>query len=144
MNKFIPILVVVFLAFTAWYYIRNPLSAQVRIHDHVFTIEIAATPREKQRGLGGRESLPRSHGMLFPYDHADYHQFWMKDTLIPLDFVWIKDRTVVDLTENVPVATSSVLPIYKPKEPVDNMLELNAGEIKEFGIEIGDSVEFIN
>lgn len=144
MNKLLIIACLLLGLLALWYYRQNPLSARVKINNQTILIEIAATPVEKERGLGGRQSLKPGHGMLFPYDHADYFQFWMKDMQFPLDFVWIKDKTVVDLTENVPVASTSFLPIYKAKVPVDKILEINAGEIKKFGIQIGDIVKFEN
>ena len=58
----------------------------------------------------------------------------------PLDFIWIDDNKVVDITENVPVLIQGTIPTIKPKEPINKVLEVNAGEIAAAHIQIGDTV----
>ncbi len=129
--------------FTVWFYWRNPLGTRIKIHDHIFTVEIAASAKEKERGLGYRDSLAPDHSMLFPYDHKDQYQFWMKGMRFPLDFIWIDGRRIVDITTNVPAPIGDALPIYRPKVPVDKILELNAGTVEKIGIAIGDTIEIL-
>ncbi len=143
MKKALIFFAALLLIFTIWYYWRNPLGTRIKIHDHVFTVEIAATAQEKEQGLGYRDSLAPDHGMLFPYDHKDQYQFWMKGMRFPLDFVWIDGKRIVDITISVPVATNEPLPVYRPKAPVDKILELNAGTVEKVGIAIGDTVEIL-
>lgn len=126
------------------YYWFHPLNAGVKIRDQVFYVDLAVTPQEKERGLGGRSHLKPGTGMLFVYDHPEQYPFWMKDMRFPLDFIWISGKTVVDLTSNVPPVNSQPLPIYHPRVPVDKVLEVNAGEIQKWGIKVGDNVSFIN
>ncbi len=132
------------LLFAFWYYSKNPLITKVSIRDQIFLVDVAVTPLEKQRGLGGRDRLAEKHGMLFPYDHKEIFPFWMRGMRFPIDIIWIADKTVVDITHNAPVASdpenTAILPTYKPKTPVDTILEINAGEAVKYGIQIGDAV----
>ena len=125
----------------------EPIGPAVTIGDSRFEVEVAATSQDRSRGLSGRESLPDSGGMLFVYDSARTPSFWMKEMLIPLDFVWIgEDCSVVDLLADVPPpppgTSSSSLPTYRPNSPVRYVLEINAGKVAEQGIEVGDPVRF--
>lgn len=144
MKKIIFALFLILILATASYYWLNPLTAKVKINNHVFYVDLAVTPKEKEKGLGGRNELSPDRGMLFVFDHKEQYPFWMKEMRFPLDFIWIDDKTVVDITPNVPVPASSFLPIYHPRVPVDKILEINAGEVQKWGIQAGDSVNFLN
>ena len=85
------------------------------------------------------------HGMLFPYDHKEQFEFWMKGMTFPLDFIWIDGKTVADITENVQPPSGDVRPtIVKPMVAVDKILEVNAGTVARIGINVGDTVEFLD
>ncbi len=89
-------------------------------------IEHAATEAEREAGLGGRESIPGDYGMLFVFPKNDFHGFWMKDTLMPLDIFWLDDKGhVVSIAENV--ATSSYPNVFYPSAPARYVLETVAG-----------------
>ncbi len=109
------------------------------------SLEIADTPEKRTQGLSGRESLSDDSGMLFIFDSAGIYSFWMKDMNFPLDFIWIKDKKVVDLNENIPPPsqTGGNPQVVNPKENADMVLEVNAGFIKENGIKVGDGVEVV-
>lgn len=142
MKKFIIAATLALAAFTAWYYFKNPLGVKVIIHGHTIPVEVAVTPQEKSKGLGERDSLATNDGMLFPFDKPARYQFWMKGMRFALDFIWIDGTTVADITENVPPPNGEVnLPVYQPKVPVDKVLEVNAGLVKQYGIQIGDTVK---
>lgn len=85
-------------------------------------------------------------GMLFVYDSARTPSFWMKEMLMPLDFVWIgEDCSVADLHTDIPPppgTSTGSLPTYSPGSPVRYVLEINAGKIAGLGIEVGDPVRF--
>lgn len=141
--KQVLIVVVLVLGFLGWWYKEHPLQTTATIRGHKIILELAVTPKEKQKGLGFRDSLPPDHGMLFLMNEPAYHGFWMKDMKFPLDFIWINDKTVVDLTENVPSPIGYEPPAsLKPKSAADKVLEVNAGVIRRIGIQIGDTVEF--
>ena len=111
----------------------------VRIGDVPVRVEVADTDALRSKGLGGRESLGATNGMLFIFDKSDYHQFWMKDMRILIDIIWIgEDLTVVDIT---PKLSPDTYPqIFEPKVPARFVLETNANYAESFGIKIGDKV----
>jgi uncharacterized membrane protein (UPF0127 family) len=106
-----------------------------------FTVELATTPAEQSLGLGGRSTMAADRGMLFLFDELDVPSFWMKDMQFALDFVWIADGRVVDITRAAaapqPNMADSELEIYRPNGPIDSVLELNAGAAKN--IVVGDT-----
>lgn len=104
--------------------------------------EIARTSTQKTKGLADRDVLSSDQGMLFVYSQALIPSFWMKGMRIPLDFIWIKDDIVVDITENVPMANGQNFPTYSPKEPVNRILEVNAGFCLQHGIKVGQKVSY--
>lgn len=103
-----------------------------------FTIELAVTPEERQRGLMFRESMPADHGMLFLEDQPRLQTFWMKNTLIPLDMIFIAaDGEIINIAEmTTPLSTST----WRSDEPALGVLEVNGGVSRLLGIKPGDSV----
>ena len=103
----------------------NPKSPQVCINDTCFDIEIAETPEQRQIWLMHREYLPEKSGMLFVFQQSSPYGFWMKNTLIPLDMIWIdQDQKIIDIQQAVP-CTADPCPSYKPSWPALYVLELN-------------------
>jgi uncharacterized membrane protein (UPF0127 family) len=107
---------------------------------HRFIVEIARTPEEQVRGLMNRQSLARDRGMIFPYDPPQAVGFWMRDTLIPLDMIFIAPGgKILRIEENtVPLSLDPVV----SGGPVEAVLELNGGQSAELGIAAGDKVEW--
>lgn len=101
--------------------------ATVTIGPHTFSVEVADTEAARELGLGNRTSLAEGHGMLFVFDAPGNWGFWMKDTLIPLDLLWIRaDGTISTIARNV--ATSTYPEIFYPTTPDAKwVLEVNAG-----------------
>lgn len=145
-NFRIPLIIigVLFLTFTVWFYIKHPLNTRLLINGHIITVELAVTPQEKERGLGRRKTLAPDHGMLFLNDHKETYNFWMKDMQFPLDFIWISDKTIVDITQNVQPPPIAPLQAIEPKIPVDKILEVNAGTVEKLGVKIGDVIQILN
>lgn len=131
---------VILTLFTVWFYSTHPLKTKVTIHGHDIYADIALTGSEKALGLGNRTALARNRGMLFVYDHKERYPFWMKGMNFPLDYIWIDDKVVVDLSRNVPVTTSGRITVVEPRYAANKVLEVNAGTIDAFGIQIGDPV----
>lgn len=125
----------------------SPATQQLKIGNNKINIEIADDAGSRQRGLGGRESLATNSGMLFVYPDEDKRVFWMKGVKFPLDFVWIKDNTVVDIIKNVPgskgTETDDELPRYVSNQLADSVLELPGGFVDQNHIQIGDKIEII-
>ena len=116
---------------------------QVRIGDAVFQVETARTPEERAQGLSDRPSLADDAGMLFFLGEERVPGFTMRRMQFPLDFIWIsKDLRVADVTENVPQPAVAGEELYgiRPDRPVLYALEVNAGIVRRYGIEVGDEV----
>ena len=112
----------------------------VTVENHKFEIEIARTSEEHQKGLMFRESMPENHGMLFIFDGEQEREFWMKNTLIPLDMLFIgKDMKVVEIKADVPQCITDPCPIYKSK-PAKYVLEINGGAAEKNGIKLSSEV----
>ncbi len=105
---------------------------------HSFKIEVATTDAERQLGLMFRRSLPEDGGMLFLYREAQPVAMWMKNTIIPLDMVFIDafGRVHRIETHTEPFSTTPI-----PSDgPVQAILELNAGAADAIGLKAGDKV----
>ncbi|KKB10291.1 hypothetical protein VE26_05185 [Devosia chinhatensis] len=106
--------------------------------DHAFTVEVVDTPESRARGLMFVEDLAPDAGMLFDFEAERLVSFWMKNTLIPLDMLFITaDGTISNIHVNaVPHDETSI-----PSEgPVQYVLEIPGGRSVELGIEAGDTV----
>lgn len=103
-----------------------------------FWIELADDPQERSRGLMFREDLPDDHGMLFVYPANQIASFWMKNTLISLDMLFIRsDGMIVQIARGA--VPHSLQPI-RSQEPVRAVLELEAGVADSKGIAVGDII----
>ncbi|RMF92897.1 MAG: DUF192 domain-containing protein [Nitrospinota bacterium] len=109
-----------------------------------FWVEVVSTPEERARGLGYRDSLPLDQGMLFLFEEPDYHAFWMRGMRFPLDILWIREGVVVHIEENIPPPSPLHLrlPTYRPAEKADSVLEINAGLVQKYGLQLGDTVDY--
>lgn len=103
-------------------------------------IEFAETSYEQQTGLMYRNSMAPNQGMLFVYPAEAMHNFYMKNTYIPLDLIFFgKDSSVVSFQENAKPLDESSLP---SKVPAQFILEVNAGKVKEWNLSEGDKMLF--
>lgn len=123
-------------------------KGQVEIENTKISVEVAKTYDEKDKGLGERSSLGKNEGMLFVFDYENIPIFWMKGMLIPLDIIWISDDTVIGIHKDIQAPEAETpypnLPKYSPEEPVNYVLEVNAGFSDENNIKVGDSVKLSN
>jgi uncharacterized membrane protein (UPF0127 family) len=105
---------------------------------HVFGVEMAATPEEQAKGLMFRRELPDRQGMLFDFKREQPTSFWMKNTYVPLDMIFIRaDGRILNIAENtVPLSEALV----SSGGPVRAVLEVIAGTAKKLGIAPGDRV----
>lgn len=103
-------------------------------------IEVANTPYERETGLMYRMSMENDQGMLFIFPGEAPRSFYMKNTYISLDIIFYnKDSTVVSFHENAQPLNVTSIPSNHPAQYV---LELNAGKVKEWNIEVGDKIDF--
>lgn len=117
----------------------------VQIGQKQLTAEAVITSESISQGLSGRSEIGYD-GMLFIFAEPKTPSFWMKEMQFPLDFIWIDQGKVIDLTENVPPPEPgqalAELPTYTPRIPVTFVLEVPAGSVQEWGVQMGDLVTF--
>ena len=105
---------------------------------HHFTVEVMRSDAGREKGLMFRRSLPHDRGMLFDFKIDQPVMMWMKNTYLPLDMVFIsRDGKVVNVAENAEPLSEAII---ASDGPVFAVLEINAGEAKEFGVKPGDEV----
>jgi hypothetical protein len=105
-------------------------------------VQVPRTPEEIRRGLMHRRHLPADHGMLFLFSRQEVQSFWMKDTLIALDIIFVTgEMTVAGVVENAEPGTLTPRTVGKPSRYV---VEVNAGFARAHGIREGTRVRFEN
>jgi uncharacterized membrane protein (UPF0127 family) len=104
----------------------------------VYTLELALTPEDQAQGLMFRESLPDRTGMLFVFPEISPHHFWMKNTMIPLDMIWMDESgRVFFVSARTPPCRADPCPTYGPDAPVHQVLEVAAGLAEKEGVRVG-------
>jgi uncharacterized membrane protein (UPF0127 family) len=104
-------------------------------------VEVARTPAQRERGLMDRPSLDRDAGMIFVFDETARHGFWMKNTLIPLDMLFIgEDGRVAAIVPRRPLTLESTDGGVESRY----VLEVNGGWSAAHGVKVGDAVRFEN
>lgn len=120
---------------------QNTRNLEIITNDgtsHVFEIELAVTPPQQQKGLMHRTEMAENAGMLFYFGREAERGFWMKNTLIPLDLIFIKqDGTIHHIHEN---AIPHDLTSMKSNGPVAAVLEINSGLSNKLGFVVGNKV----
>ena len=106
---------------------------------HAFVVELATNDDERSRGLMFRKQLPEGRGMLFDFEHDQPVSFWMHNTYIPLDMIFISgDGHVIRIAENTEPLSDRLIP---SGAPVRAVLEVIGGTARKLGIAPGDRVE---
>jgi uncharacterized membrane protein (UPF0127 family) len=110
-----------------------------------YRLELARTPEEQAQGLMYRESLPERSGMLFLFGDRAPHKFWMKNTMIPLDMIWLDALgKVLFVSADTPPCKADPCPTYGPETPADRVLEIAGGKAKQEGVTVGTTLRFEN
>jgi uncharacterized membrane protein (UPF0127 family) len=118
---------------------RTALTIHSANGAHKFDVDIAATPEEQETGLMFRRDLQPNEGMIFPYDPPATVAFWMKNTLIPLDIIFIRpDGSIARIT---PAKALDLTPVPSG-EPIGAVLEIRGGRANELGIHEGDQADW--
>ncbi len=116
---------------------------KVCFREHCFAVELATTPKQRQQGLMFRESLGLDQGMLFIFPTEESHSFWMKNTHLSLDIIWVsKDKRVVFIKKDAKPCMEDSCPIINPSQAALYVLEVNAGRVKQIGLGVGEELEF--
>ncbi len=118
----------------------------VSVGNTKISVEVANSEALRRKGLSGRTSLEANGGMFFVFTQKGVKPaFWMKDMLIPLDIIWIKNSEVFQINKNVQPpkkgAPDSQLSLILPKDPIDYVLEVNAGFSDKNGVVEGTPVD---
>jgi uncharacterized membrane protein (UPF0127 family) len=117
-----------------------PISAQAQMAGQQIKLEVARTPQERAMGLMYRTELAADRGMLFAFVPPQPVSFWMKNTLIPLDMVFLRKGQVKAITANVPPCRTEPCPSYPSGVAIDQVIELRGGRAAELGLKVGDRV----
>lgn len=116
----------------------STLVIRTRTGSHPFQVELAETAQQRRQGLQGRRRLDPQAGMLFVFESEVIASMWMKDTVLPLDMLFVAaDGTIVAIARDT--RPMSLQPLQSPG-PVKAVLELNAGTVEQLGIGIDDRV----
>ncbi|MCX7918749.1 MAG: DUF192 domain-containing protein [bacterium] len=118
----------------------SPPISQVIINGHPVTVELAVTQEERRRGLSYRDSLPADYGMLFIYPNSAIRSYWMNEMRFPIDIIWIRENRVVGIVHSA--STTSPPQRFQSPEPVNYVLEVNAGWANAHSITTGAHVVF--
>lgn len=118
-------------------------GARVTLPDgFVVQVELATNDETRAQGLMYRDALPEGTGMLFLFARDDEYPFWMKNTLIPLDMIWItSDHRIAAVTHDVPPCKADPCPSYPPNAISRYVLEVAAGQARKHGLKAGDPVK---
>jgi len=115
-----------------------PLTIVTGGKSHAFRVEVARTAQEQAKGLMFRTALGPDEGMIFPMNPPRDASFWMRNTVIPLDIIFIgTDRRILNIAANATPYSETPLP---SAGPVIGVLELAGGRAAELGIAPGDTV----
>jgi uncharacterized membrane protein (UPF0127 family) len=133
----------------AWAVKYSRKNIDVRLPSHqIIHCEVADTPQKMAQGLMYRTHLEPLHGMIFimPSESSNL-TFWMKNTLIPLDIIWLNhEKKILYISSNTPPCTSqeTTCPIYAPaaNQNAQYVIEINAGLAQQFNLEPGQRLRF--
>lgn len=124
------------------------LSSSVALADYItieseslsrkYRVEIAETVEAHRQGLMHRAQLGEDHGMLFLFDRPARVRFWMRNTHIPLDMIFIRDGRIEQIETRRDTLSDNVT---SSRQEVDAVLEVNAGQMEDFGFQVGDRVK---
>ena len=118
-------------------------SSRICFKDKCFCVELAVSSDELYQGLMFREGLGCDKGMLFIFEEPKKYGFWMKNTYIPLDIIWInQEKEVVFIKERAQPCESNVCQVIYPDKKAKYVLEVTQGIVDKIGISLGDKLTF--
>lgn len=144
-RKFILPIILLILAAAAFALITIQKEKQNRVcfNNDCFLVELARTPEERSQGLMFREGLASDQGMLFIFEQEGEYPFWMKNTLIPLDIIWLnKEKVIVFIKENVQPCQGEFCPLIDPYQNAKYALEVKEGVAEKINLKIGQKANF--
>ena len=141
------VFLILVLATTSYIFISNTNDDERTIeacyHSDCFELEVVDTQEARLYGLMNRTSLEKDEGMLFVFDTESVYPFWMKDTLIPLDMIWLDhDKHVVFIANDVQPCYNEPCAVINPQTSALYVIELNAGTAARENLVVGSTIEF--
>ncbi|MDD3002955.1 MAG: DUF192 domain-containing protein [Candidatus Shapirobacteria bacterium] len=136
-----PVLIIIagILIWRLFFYLPPANSVKIKIGNTNYNIELATTIAQKTKGLSGRNTLCKNCGMLFTFGFETNLPFWMKDTLIPLDMIWLdKNGKIVDIQTATEINSTK---IYQNQLPAQFVIELNVNDSQKINLKIGDIID---
>ncbi|MEA1937358.1 MAG: DUF192 domain-containing protein [Patescibacteria group bacterium] len=122
---------------------KETVISEVCFGEKCFNVEIADTPETRAQGLMDRKHLNPDSGMLFLFDTEAEYSFWMKNTLIPLDIIWLdKNKKVVFVKHTAQPCETNPCETFGSSKKAKYILELNGGLAREIKLKEGDYLEF--
>lgn len=119
-----------------WFFVFNSslLGSHLCYNRTCFPVEIAKSPQERAKGLMYRLYQPNLYGMLFVFEAEKYHGFWMKNTPLSLDIIWLDSnfKIVHIVTGTTPYSTEPL----RPNQPARYVLELKAGQVEQYELRV--------
>jgi len=123
--------------------VKHSSFVSVKIASKTVNAEVADTIPKQIKGLMGVKYLPEDQGMLFVFDHPAVYRFWMLNTSIPLDMIWIdSNKTIVYIQQNAQPCFVLNCVSYNPDALAQYVLEVNGNYTAKNNISVGDKVEF--
>ncbi|HNV23679.1 MAG TPA: DUF192 domain-containing protein [Candidatus Omnitrophota bacterium] len=139
-----PIIFLLFIIFLVFFSDNAVGHRQVCFQNKCFYVEIVEHPEDLQKGLMFREHLDKTQGMLFIFLNSDLHAFWMKNTLIPLDIIWLDEsRKIVSIAHQALPCLKDPCFVYYPQKSAKYVLEINGGLCQKLKIRVGDKAKFL-
>ena len=119
----------------------TPSTATTPVLDtNPISFEVVTTEADKEKGLGGRTNVPPDYAMLFVFTIDGRYGFWMKDTLVPIDIIWLSDTgTIIHLEQSVQPSTYPH--VFYPETPARYVIETRAGQAQARGWSVGSHVQ---
>ena len=115
-----------------------------KVHESkTLKLEISDNFHKRKIGLMNREFLEKNKGMIFIYDDLEPVNIWMYNTLIPLDIIFLKKNKITKITPNAQPCLDLPCKLYPSSEPVDMIIEINAGQAKILNLKVGDDLIFL-
>jgi uncharacterized membrane protein (UPF0127 family) len=119
-------------------------APRIILPDHsAVIVEVASDDATREQGLMYRDHMAEDRGMIFLFPQVGEYPFWMKNTLIPLDMIWIDpDHRIVHIAHDVPPCKADPCPSYPPNAKAASVLELAAGVAAKHHLKDGDVLRF--
>lgn len=139
METWVIVVSVIVLAVVLSFVFPQQNESRVCFSEKCFDVELASSQQERSTGLMYRTELKEDKGMLFVFPVEGNYGFWMKNTLIPLDIIWISNGKIVYIAENMEPC-EEICEVIEPNTQARYVLEINGGLSEKLGLKFGDDV----